>query len=524
MTEPAATVDLPPKTAPAAEAAPPAAEPPPAARPRKPGPWALKRFRRQRSRAEWRRLILTLGASLGFHVVLLGLCSLIVFKFDRPHFEDIFTTISSFVDPLQDAISETETILAEPLPGDFAPITPDNVAEQMSNAAAPPPLDVAQLDPTASVNGLDLPELASLKFADETAGRSKGTKALLVQQFGGNSASEAAVATGLKWITQHQLDDGGWNFNHHACTACAGKCTQPGGFGDCRIAATSLALLAYLGGGHTHQSGDFQPQVRGGLETLLRLGKQTSDGLDLRGGGPQHASFYSQGLATIALCEAYALTKDARYRTPATNAARFIFEAQDRKTGGWRYEPRTGGDTSVVGWQVMALKSAQSARLSFPKVAFTRAEQFLNSVQSQDGARYAYMDPNAPAKTTTAVGLLCRMYLGWDRQHPALQKGVAYLDNEKPALNDMYYNYYATQVLHHWGGEEWKRWNVAMRDQLVRTQHKAEDGHMAGSWDVADPHGSAGGRLYMTCLAVMTLEVYYRHLPIYQREKIKVEF
>ena len=124
----------------------------------------------------------------------------------------------------------------------------------------------------------------------------------------------------------------------------------------------------------------------------------------------------------------------------------------------------------------------------------------------------------------TAVGLLCRMYLGWNRRTPQLAVGVKYLDQVTPRPNDMYFNYYATQVMHHWGGEEWTRWNEAMRDQLVRTQHPPRIGHHAGRWDVADMHGNSGGRLYMTCLCTMTLEVYYRHLPLYDRENLKVDF
>ena len=84
----------------------------------------------------------------------------------------------------------------------------------------------------------------------------------------------------------------------------------------------------------------------------------------------------------------------------------------------------------------------------------------------------------------------------------------------------MYYNYYATQVMHHWGGPEWDRWNNVMREHLIRTQIR--DGHATGSWDVADRHGSLGGRLYMTTLALLTLEVYYRHLPLYQKDRIEI--
>ena len=108
------------------------------------------------------------------------------------------------------------------------------------------------------------------------------------------------------------------------------------------------------------------------------------------------------------------------------------------------------------------------------------------------------------------------MYSGWDRDSVSLQKGVKFLSTRGPEPDNMYHNYYATQVLHHWGGKEWDQWNDHMRELLVKTQCKS--GHAAGSWNVADQYGEAGGRLYMTCLATMTLEIYYRHLPLYDRE------
>ena len=54
-----------------------------------------------------------------------------------------------------------------------------------------------------------------------------------------------------------------------------------------------------------------------------------------------------------------------------------------------------------------------------------------------------------------------------------------------------------------------------MRDVLVFTQE--QKGPDAGSWDPKGPHAGSGGRLYMTSLAACTLEVYYRHLPIFRR-------
>ena len=120
----------------------------------------------------------------------------------------------------------------------------------------------------------------------------------------------------------------------------------------------------------------------------------------------------------------------------------------------------------------------------------------------------------------TAAGLLCKMYLDWDENQGKLRAGIRVLDEMGPNPDDMYYNYYATQVMHHWGGPEWDRWNKVMREHLIQTQ--ILDGHATGSWNVADPHGYAGGRLYMTSLALLTLEVYYRHLPLYQKDRIEI--
>ena len=118
----------------------------------------------------------------------------------------------------------------------------------------------------------------------------------------------------------------------------------------------------------------------------------------------------------------------------------------------------------------------------------------------------------------TAEALLCRMYMGWTKEFPGLVQGVDYLTREhmpKRRSSNFYYWYYATQVLHHYGGKQWKKWNRQMRDILVELQEKR--GHEAGSWEPRGPHGSQGGRLYATALAVCSLEVYYRHTPIFRQ-------
>ena len=163
------------------------------------------------------------------------------------------------------------------------------------------------------------------------------------------------------------------------------------------------------------------------------------------------------------------------------------------------------------------------AGLEVPSPTISHFEKFLDNVQFDKGSQYGYMTPQPRGPVTTSVGQLCRMYTGWHRDRPALYRGVSHLNKWGPSETNMYYNFYATQVLHHWEGPEWQAWNKKMRDYLVRTQ--AAESHENGSWYFADPHGGGpGGRLYCTSLALMILEVYYRHMPLYGQRAIHDQF
>jgi len=347
-------------------------------------------------------------------------------------------------------------------------------------------------------------------------GRRPGARPGLVAGDGGTDESERAVRFALRWLMAHQREDGSWNFNHHK-SRCQGQCRHPGSEAS-TVAATALALLPFLGAGHTHEEGEYQEAVRQGLYYLGQRALATEHGYDLR-----ERTMYDQGLVGIVLCEAYAMTGDAGLRGLAQGAIDFIVHAQDPEGGGWRYEPGFPGDTTVTGWQLMALKSGQIAKLSVPSPTLAMTERFLDHVEFDSGAQYGYMEPKLRGQATTSIGLLCRMYTGWQRGHAGLRRGVALLNKWGPSENDMYYNYYATQVMHHWEGDAWEKWNVKMRDYLVATQ--ATDGHESGSWYFPEPkYGDQGGRLYNTAMAAMILEVYYRHMPLYRQVPLEDSF
>lgn len=354
---------------------------------------------------------------------------------------------------------------------------------------------------------------------DALSGRGEG-RARLVAQGGGNEASERSVAAALKWIAEHQYPDGGWSFDTRAHPRCRGQCRNNGTKAEARNGATAMALLPFLGAGQTHKTGKYKETVNRGLYFLASRMKVSQQGGSLHESG---GSMYSHGLASIVLCEAYAMTNDKGLYAPAQQAINFICYAQDPVGGGWRYSPRQKGDTSVVGWQLMALKSGHMGYLQVPPLVVKKAFLFLDTVQANNGANYGYTTPGSGA-ATTAVGLLCRMYLGWKKDNPALERGVKWLANQGPSKTDMYFNYYATQVLRHWEGDLWKAWNEKLRDQLVEAQ--SNQGHETGSWSMGSGgHANeAGGRLYCTSMATMILEVYYRHLPIYRKQSTEESF
>jgi hypothetical protein len=139
-------------------------------------------------------------------------------------------------------------------------------------------------------------------------------------------------------------------------------------------------------------------------------------------------------------------------------------------------------------------------------------------VQAGDGVRYCYLGRHNPTPVMTAEALLCRMYLGWSRNELGLTRGTEYLvESNLPRADqpNIYYWYYGTQTLHHVGGRDFEKWNTRMRDIMVTTQETG--GHRAGSWDPRGEHANVGGRIYMTSLSICTLEVYYRHLPIFRQ-------
>lgn len=387
-----------------------------------------------------------------------------------------------------DRLFETRTDLGESLP-------PSKSAGQ--------DLAVADRVPEGSLLG----EIAH--GASMFGSRSGELKQQMLQTYGGTPDTEASVALGLAWLKRQQFQNGCWSLRGPY---------RNGSLTENRTAATAMAMLAFMGAGNTHWSGEYKNEMQHAVRWLVQ--QQDQQGF-IASDASFHEAMYAQAQATIALCELYAMTGDSWLRPKAQLACDWAVKAQS-PNGGWRYLPRSDSDTSVTGWFVMGLKSGEAAGLEVDRYVFLNVDKFLNTVSYQGtddyGAiGYSYQPGRPVTSAMTAEGILCRQYLGWRHDVPAMARNLEFLVTNGPInINDpdVYYWYYATQALHHYGGMLWTHWNDRLKVELPAAQEK--QGRELGSWSpMKDRWGMTAGRLYATCMCLYSLEVYYRHMPIY---------
>jgi len=349
--------------------------------------------------------------------------------------------------------------------------------------------------------------------------------------------TEVNVMRGLQWLADHQdLEiDGKWDcddFMKH--DPVDDKCDGPGN-AMYDVGVTGLSLLAFLGAGHTDRGGEAAPfarNVRGGLKFLMRV--QDPDGcFGIR--SSKHF-MYNHAIATLAMCEAFWMTRNVRYKRPAQKGLDFISRARNPYLA-WRYEPQGGeNDLSVTGWMVMALKSGKYAGLLIDPDAFKGVRRFVEKMTDPEFGMAGYDTPGGgPARpeglqdrypadksrSMTAVAVLSRVFLGEDPNSKMVRLGAERCIECLPTWNeddgsiDMYYWYYGSLAMFQVGGTPWKKWKKAMVPTVVKSQHDDGSGARKGSWDPIGPWGADGGRVYATALQVMCLEVFYRYERVF---------
>ena len=408
--------------------------------------------------------------------------------------------------PPADAVPLLEPVLDPVAAGVGALVDADGEQAAVETAAAAPPPPARTVPPL---------------YADRLGER----RAAAAAARGGSADTERAVQAALAWLAAAQEPDGRWDAARHG----AGRGRHGGGQHDPAVGGrsdhgvTALALLAFLGAGSTHQDGPYAPVVERGLRFLV--GRQRADG-SLAGDAEFFAALYCHGMATLALAECCGLSGDAALRPPLERAVRHTLALQHPVTGGWRYAAGDRGDTSQLGWQVMALASARQAGVGSTAAAEALARHFLTGVSSGGaGGLASYRPRERPNQAMTAEALVCRLFLGLPADHPVAREAIDFVGRTPPASSgyNIYTWYYATLASFHVGGPQWDRWNVALRAALVPLQRHGP-GPLAGSWDPDGVWGGHGGRVYATALSALTLEVYYRHQPLFMQGSRWAEF
>ena len=441
-----------------------------------------------------------------------------------------------------------------------------------------PPVDDAmaapaeeRLSPVAEAATAARPTVAIGTLLD---GRQEGSRRRLVDAGGGNDQTEQAVELALRWLVRQQEPRG----SSAGLWSLIGPYAD-GGAEENRVAATAMALLALQGAGNTPERGDHAKAVSTGWQAILKTQTAAGNFTPASDRNTSAAgSMYGHGQLTIALCEAFAMTRAARFEEPARRAIEYCLAAQ-LPDGGWRYHLpdldegglrnswKNRGDLSVTGWFLLALKTAEMAGLHDPGIdaAYVRAGEFIEQLRvvpkepnrqlqlvveepAELALGYDYQfNPLAPFRkfqaAISAEAILGKLFLGASPEDPHVVAVIDRLLKESPiwfpplpgdrrgevefaALpqraarggeKNVYAWYYITQVCHHVGGAAWKQWNHEMRTLLPKHQEQA--GRERGSWSPAlDLYGVKGGRLFTTALSACMLESYYRHLPLFAQD------
>ncbi|REJ76508.1 MAG: hypothetical protein DWQ34_07365 [Planctomycetota bacterium] len=403
---------------------------------------------------------------------------------------------------------------------------PSDIPKQPERPSLDPVQSLAATTP-AEMPSLERPDLEIPAPGDQSRVpapyrmRTQDQREEAARKYGGTDESERAVELSLQWLAANQTAGGFWDSD-----AQEGGRISVGFDGVDRGAAgknadtgvTGLAVLAFLGAGHTYEKGDYQSEVQSALRWLIS--QQRPDG-SLSGNASNFDAAYCHAIATYAMAEAYAMrTSESAgdwLAAPVRRALGHTLELQ-LADGGWRYmKNQRDGDMSIFGWHLMSLKSGELGGIPIPGDVRKKMIDFLVARgRGQHGGLAAYRADERPSPPMTAEALFCKQMLGIDRTNPAAIEAVEYVQRFPPHRSQLnyYYWYYGSMAMHEHGGEPWEKWNAEMRDLVVNEQ--IQTGVNAGSWDPRDLWGPYGGRVYSTAVATLCLEVYYRYLPLYR--------
>ena len=298
---------------------------------------------------------------------------------------------------------------------------------------------------------------------------------------------ERAVVRGLDYLARTQQPDGSWPDSYGKLSGVVG-----------------LAMMSFLAHGEVPDEGRYGRAIRRSVDYIVRT--QGPNGL-LSGSGS--SPMYSHGFATMALGEVYGMIDDPRVGKALRKATGLIVKCQNR-LGGWRYSVgSTDADTTVSGAQMMALRAAANAGIEVPIDAIKRGVAYYMTCFCPGGG-FGYTGPSGPSAPRNGIGLLILSLSGAYRTPQAKATANVLLGGAASSGHSGYFyymTYYCSQAMFQAGGKYWRYWNNTMTPAIISMQ--AAD----GSW----PSRGSGGVVCGTAMALLSLEINYNFLPIYQR-------
>jgi prenyltransferase beta subunit len=321
----------------------------------------------------------------------------------------------------------------------------------------------------------------------EAAQKVSATDVELIEQ------AQPAIEKGLAFLAQRQLEDGSFSTSGYGRNA----------------AVVALAGMSWLSGGSTPGRGPYGAEVERVADFLLDH-CQDSGFISVEG-AMSHGPMYEHGFATLYLAEVYGMSPRDDLRDKLTRAIDLIVRTQNAE-GGWRYQPRReDADISVTICQVMALRAARNAGLRVPSETVDRCVAYVKKCQNSDGGFRYMLNEGESAFPRSAAGVVA-LYSAGVYEGREIDRGLSYLEQHLPRGQAIgvdghffYGHYYAVQAMWQAGGERWRRWYPAMRDNLITRQQQD------GSW--VDPVSSE----YGTAMATIILQMPDSSVPIFQR-------
>ena len=312
-------------------------------------------------------------------------------------------------------------------------------------------------------------------------------------------AFDEAVDKGLSFLAQSQTKEGS-----------IGTKSAP--------AITSLAVMAFLARGYTPGLPPYGDVINRGIDYILTMPDAQGT---LMGGAGQ---MYSHNIATLMLSEVSGMVdpeRQARIDVVLPRALRVTLDAQavkkdESSSGGWQYQPNSAcSDISMAGWALASLRSARNNGAPVPKEAIEKAVKYILRCRTQDNG-FAYTPGDQAGNLArTGIGLLCLELAGRHRDEVTLKAGEYIIKKFKGSdpLNGetcrYYALYYVAGGMFQLGGPEWEAFAPTLYNHILKMQTEN------GSWPVSPPYGNEA--CYCTSMAILSLSVSYRQLPIYQR-------